>query len=105
MRIKWHIGDVVRKVREANDWKQEKLAAEAGVSLSTIGRLEDGRDFKPGTIDGVARALGVKPSALFAMLEQLQETQRSEEAVGNTATQQATGTAGRLQRSRASTHR
>lgn len=89
MTIKWHIGDVVRKLRDAKGWKQQLLAAKAGVSLSTISRLEDGREAKTATVDAVARALGETRSSLYRVLETLEETQRP-----GASESRATGTAG-----------
>lgn len=79
MAIHWHIGDVITKLRKDKGLKQLALAKDAGVSLATISRLEDGKSYKPETLAKVAHALGYELSALHEELEQLQrtETQRS----------------------------
>ena|SRR3990172_6012478 len=41
MEIEWHIGDVVRKLRERRHLSQSQLAKKVGVNKVTIWRVED----------------------------------------------------------------
>lgn len=77
MRLEWHIGDIVEKLREQSGLGQKELAAASGVSVATIGRVEAGREAEPDTIKKLAGGLGVRVSELYAALEVLVETQRS----------------------------
>src|SRR3712207_8934083 len=49
-------------------WTQARLAAEAGVSPTTVSGIESGRILRPhfGTLRKLARALGVEPEELVA---------------------------------------
>src|SRR5687768_14542994 len=50
----------VRRLRKSRDWTQEQLAEAAGVSRSTINKIEKGeRDHDHSTVQAIARALGV----------------------------------------------
>ena len=51
----------VRLQRGMLDWKQDTLASFAGVSLSTVQRIEGGERVRPQNLDKVAVALGYKP--------------------------------------------
>lgn len=71
MDLGWHLGDVVRKLRDAKGWSQTQLGKKAGgMNKNTIVRLEnDGPlavDTK--TIDRVARALGLSISDLYGLV-------------------------------------
>ena len=54
----------LRAVRQRVALSQEELAARAGVSRTTIIKLEAGRDAWPKTVRALAKALGVKPEDL-----------------------------------------
>ncbi len=76
----WHVGDVVRKLRQAHQWTQKELARRAGVHHNTIVRLEDGDEGVQGrTLKQVADALGVTPKELWTLVPSepltLRETQ------------------------------
>lgn len=49
----------LRSWREWHALKQEELAAKAGVTETTISRLENGSPARIGTIDKLATALGI----------------------------------------------
>ena len=51
----------VRLQRGILDWKQDTLASFAGVSLSTVQRIEGGERVRLQNLDKVAVALGYKP--------------------------------------------
>lgn len=55
-------------VREHRMWTQGRLAEEAGVSPTTVSGIESGRISRPhfGTVEKLARALGVDPRELLA---------------------------------------
>lgn len=60
------IGARIVRLRESRSLGQEDLAHEAGVSVKTISRLENGRhEGRQGTIRRVAQALDVEPSAII----------------------------------------
>lgn len=74
----WHVGDVVRKLREQKRWNQLKLAAMAGVNKATIVRVEEhAPGVKRETYEAVASALGATVGELFTMVPS-QETQRAD---------------------------
>ncbi|MBH0008304.1 helix-turn-helix domain-containing protein [Salinibacterium sp. SWN1162] len=56
-------------LRRERGWTQEKLAAECGVGIRTIQRLEAGSDASLETLSLVADALGVPVRDLFAAIE------------------------------------
>lgn len=64
----WHVGDVVRKLRERAGWGQKELADKASVSLSTISRLENGRNYDPQTFGRIVAALGVREADIFSAI-------------------------------------
>ena len=55
------------KLRKAKGWSQEKLAAESGISYSTLIKIERGAiiDPKISTVIKFAKALGVKVDDLI----------------------------------------
>ncbi|QUQ63285.1 XRE family transcriptional regulator [Kutzneria sp. CA-103260] len=57
------LGQLLSVLRERADWTQEELAHRAGVSVSTIRRLETGKPFKPrvDTVHALADALAESP--------------------------------------------
>jgi ribosome-binding protein aMBF1 (putative translation factor) len=42
--LTWHVGDVVKKLREKKGWSQTELAKEARVHKNTVARIEDGSE-------------------------------------------------------------
>ncbi|MBF4574255.1 helix-turn-helix transcriptional regulator [Herbiconiux sp. VKM Ac-1786] len=52
-------------LRRERGWTQEKLAAESGVAVRTVQRLEGGQDASLETLSMVAKALGVTVGELF----------------------------------------
>jgi transcriptional regulator with XRE-family HTH domain len=71
------LGRTLSQLREGKDISQAELAREAGLSQSLVNRIEQGlRRPSLGTVDKLARALGVAPSVLLTSLD--------EEAVGET---------------------
>lgn len=55
----------LKRYRKARGLTQEALARKVGFSLPYIGRLEIGQHDPPlSTVERLAKALGVKPSAL-----------------------------------------
>ena len=63
-------GSILRARRMAANLTQEALAERSGLSVHGIGMLERGvrRDPRPGTIDALARALGLDPAARAALV-------------------------------------
>ena len=58
-------GRLLVSLRAARGWTRERLAAEAGVSLATIWRMERGHLPRVQHLIGVADALGVSIDALL----------------------------------------
>lgn len=61
------LGDRLTSIRRSRMWTQARLAEEAGVSPVTISGIERGKVGRPhfGTIDKLARVLGVPPEELL----------------------------------------
>ncbi len=61
----------LRKLREERLMTQQDLAGQAGLTLTTISRLENGRTRpRPRTIRVLAKALDVEPAELRRLLEE-----------------------------------
>jgi transcriptional regulator with XRE-family HTH domain len=62
------IGARLAALRERRMWTQARLAAEAGVSPTTVSGIESGRISRPhfGTLRKLAGALGVEPGQLLS---------------------------------------
>lgn len=54
----------VREARMACAWSQGELAEQAGVSRPTIARIEGGQHVRMGTLEVVARVLGLDVALL-----------------------------------------
>ncbi len=67
------LGDTVRRLRTDAHLSPEELATEAGVSRSTVYRIESGEIEEPDlpTLRGVARALQIPMSEMFHHIENL----------------------------------
>lgn len=59
----------IGELRKARGWTQEHLAAESGVAVRTIQRLESGKDASLDTISLIAGALEVSVKDLFVSVE------------------------------------
>jgi transcriptional regulator with XRE-family HTH domain len=57
-------GDRLRELRRRGGLTQQGLARRAGLSVSTVARLEQGGLPSPATVAALARALGVRDGAL-----------------------------------------
>lgn len=65
----WHIGDVVRKVREARNLSRKEVAGLTKLKPGTIGRIErDPPDFRDSTLRKLAHALEVPPEFFRAQI-------------------------------------
>ena len=63
-------GARVRKLREARDWTQERLAEESGLNTVQISHIENGRNEpKLRTILWLAKALGVRAGELIDQIK------------------------------------
>lgn len=60
------LGDAVRAHRRTAGLSQEQLAEDAGLSVGTIRKIEQGSHARVETLNQIARALGIETSALFA---------------------------------------
>ena len=63
-----HIGPRLKQLREAHGLTQQELAAAAGLSVSIVFQIEQGRQTNPkiATLLALSRALGVGVSALLS---------------------------------------
>ena len=60
------VGQEIRRLREAKGWGQPKLAVEAGVAVSGVSQIENGRrNPNSSTLVKLAGALGVGVADLF----------------------------------------
>lgn len=53
------LGHRIREARDAHGWSQGELAERCGLSRPTIARIEAGQHVRMGTLEQVARALGL----------------------------------------------
>jgi transcriptional regulator with XRE-family HTH domain len=61
-----NVGQEIRRLREAKGWSQPKLAVEAGVAVSGVSQIENGRrNPNSSTLAKLARAFGVEIADLF----------------------------------------
>lgn len=68
----------VKLQRKQLKWKREVLASMAGVSLSTIERIERGEQVRPAALQSVACALGLERDAFTRPRPELDERQQAE---------------------------
>jgi len=67
-----YIAAIVRLRRLEREWSQERLALEAGMKPSEVSHLESGRrNPKVGTVERLAKALGVRSSDILRLSEEL----------------------------------
>lgn len=67
--LEWHVGDVVRKLRERRRWNQQKLAVAAKLNRSTVVAVEEhAPGIKRETYESVARAFGISVGQLFSLV-------------------------------------
>jgi transcriptional regulator with XRE-family HTH domain len=59
-------GGLIRRLRDERGWTQERLAREAGITITCLSNLERGATKDPNTetISGLASAFGLQPSEL-----------------------------------------
>ncbi|KAA9150973.1 helix-turn-helix domain-containing protein [Microbacterium lushaniae] len=76
-------------LRQQRGWTQERLAAESGVGLRTIQRLEAGQDASLETLSLVAGALRVEVRDLFAVIDDAHLSSRVESLEARAEEQQA----------------
>ena len=70
MPVTWGLGENLGRFRKARNLSQEELAESAGVAVDTVARIERGerQTTRAATLDKLAKALGVEPSALLGVL-------------------------------------
>jgi transcriptional regulator with XRE-family HTH domain len=76
--LRWHLGDVVRKLREEKGFDSaNKLALKARVDRSTVYRLEGGGNSDDETIEAIAAVFGLTGKEMRALVPtQAQELDR-----------------------------
>jgi phage repressor protein C with HTH and peptisase S24 domain len=55
----FHVGDVIRKLRQGRGWNVENLAQQAGIDKMTVSRIERGEGARQESLDKIARAFGL----------------------------------------------
>lgn len=85
VRLDWHVGDVVRKLRERRRWNQARLGKESGLNIGSVVSVEKNANTKRETLEKVARGLGVSVAALYALVPTLEESQRADRPSSATA--------------------
>lgn len=75
----WNVNDVIRKLREDRDWKQQVLAKKAGLHLATVARVESGRETKTETIVKIAAAFGLSVGELYTLIPVTKEPMKAVE--------------------------
>jgi transcriptional regulator with XRE-family HTH domain len=78
VRLDWHIGDVVRKLRELRKWNQGRLAKAAGINKGTVVSIEANANVKRDSMEAVARGLGMSLGEIYALVPTPTETQRAD---------------------------
>lgn len=64
------VGEKIKRLREDREWTQPRLAVEAGVAVSAVSQIENGRRSpNVGTLDKLARALSVEVADLFKKVD------------------------------------
>ena len=60
------IGELIRHLRDERGWTQERLAREAGITITCLSNLERGATKDPNieTVAGLAAAFGLQPGDL-----------------------------------------
>lgn len=60
----YHVGEAIRKAREAQNLTQEQLGARIGVQKSQISKLERGKSITLTSLTRVFKALGIATASL-----------------------------------------
>lgn len=69
MDLGWHMGDVVRKLREQRRWNQTRLATVAKVNKATVVSVEENAPgTKRETYEKLAKAFDLSLGELFSLL-------------------------------------
>lgn len=68
----FHVGDVIRKLRQAQGLGVKELAEKSKLNKGTVSAVERGESFKKETIEALAAALGVRVGQLYAPLSNVQ---------------------------------
>ncbi len=65
MQVVVYVGDKIRRLRDARALTQEELAAQAGITVAALSRIErNNAEPRPTTRRKLAEALGVDPAEL-----------------------------------------
>ena len=65
MLIEWHVGEVIRKLRQHHRLTISDLARDSGVSVSSIQANQAGRKFKTTTLEKLADTFDTTINELF----------------------------------------
>lgn len=76
--IDWHLGDVVRALRDRKGWTQEQLAKKAKVNKATVVSVESmDRNHGRATYERIARAFDITIAELYGLVPKVEEGQRA----------------------------
>jgi phage repressor protein C with HTH and peptisase S24 domain len=64
----FHIGDLIRKLRDESGWSQEELGRRSDLNKETIVRIEAGLPSRTDTLERVAKSFGKNLAGLYSML-------------------------------------
>lgn len=65
MKLDWHVGDVIGKVREMRDKTRAELAKDIGLSAYSMGQIEKTGKCRNTTLEKIAKALKVSIGFLY----------------------------------------
>lgn len=73
MAVSFHVGDVIRKLRQERRWTLTTLAQRAGVNKMTLSAIENGKNHQRDTMQRIAAALGISVGRLETTLHEWAE--------------------------------
>jgi DNA-binding XRE family transcriptional regulator len=70
MKLTWHKGDVITKVREMRDLNRAQLAKATGLSAYSMGQIEKTGNCRTGNLEKIAKALDVPVGLIYEEVPQ-----------------------------------
>jgi transcriptional regulator with XRE-family HTH domain len=68
MQLSWHIGDVIRKIREMRNIMQADLANNARMRQATLSRIENSGNYNTAGLRAIASALNMREADILALV-------------------------------------
>lgn len=87
----FHVGDVVRKLRQQRGWTLHVLAKKAGVNKMTLSAIENGGNYQRDTLQRIVTPLGISLGRLETTLQEWAETKARPSGVIGEADRQLLG--------------